>query len=126
MKVAFSATGEGLEAGTSQVFGRCPVFVFVDTETNEYESIPNSAVSEGGGAGIKAAQSVVEKGAMVVVTGNLGPKAFSVLQAAGVESYSVSECTVKEALELYRKGDLQKLGSASTDSHFGIRKAVDK
>ena len=78
MKIAVSAEGAGLEARTSTIFGRCPCMVFVDTDTWACESLPNAAQGASGGAGVQAAQGVVERGAQAVVTGN-GPNAFKVL-----------------------------------------------
>ncbi|MFX0121789.1 MAG: NifB/NifX family molybdenum-iron cluster-binding protein, partial [Candidatus Hodarchaeota archaeon] len=62
MKVVVSAMGEDLNAEVSPIFGRCPMYIFVDTETMEFEAVPNPAMSASGGAGIQAAQFVVSKG----------------------------------------------------------------
>ncbi|MBM4429494.1 MAG: dinitrogenase iron-molybdenum cofactor biosynthesis protein, partial [Chloroflexi bacterium] len=56
MKIVVSAQGDNLDAPASPVFGRCPTYVFVDTDTLAFEALPNPAISEGGGAGIQAAQ----------------------------------------------------------------------
>jgi predicted Fe-Mo cluster-binding NifX family protein len=121
MKIVVSAQGENLEALTSPVFGRCPIYLFVDTETMEFEAVPNPAMSQGGGAGIQAAQFVVNEGAKAVLTGNLGPNAFDVLQAAGVPGYLVQEGTVRGAVEAYKAGRLQAMGSANVAAHAGMR-----
>ena len=68
MRVVVSAQGADLDAEASPVFGRCPVFVFVDTETMATEAVENPALSAGGGAGIQAAQAVVERGVQAVLT----------------------------------------------------------
>lgn len=72
MKVAVTANGTDLDARISPLFGRCSTYILVDTETMEYETIANPAVASGGGAGIQAAQFIVERGAEAVVTGNGG------------------------------------------------------
>ena len=72
MRIVVSAQGETLDAAASPVFGRCPIYIFVDTETMAFDAVPNPAMNQGGGAGIQAAQFVVERGADVVLTGNLG------------------------------------------------------
>jgi predicted Fe-Mo cluster-binding NifX family protein len=97
MKIVISSQGENLDAPTSAVFGRCPSFVFVDTETLAFEALSNPAVSQGGGAGVQAAQFVLNEGAQAVLTGNLGPKAFDGLVAAEVQGYLVPEGTVRQA-----------------------------
>jgi predicted Fe-Mo cluster-binding NifX family protein len=120
MKIVVSSQGEHLEAATSPVFGRCPTFVFVDAETLEFEALPNPAMSQGGGAGIQAAQFVVNQGAGVVLTGNLGPNAFDVLQAAGVPGYLVPEGTVRQAVEAHKAGRLQPMAGANVAAHAGM------
>jgi predicted Fe-Mo cluster-binding NifX family protein len=120
MKIVISSQGEVLEAATSPVFGRCPTFVFVDTETMESQALPNPAMSQGGGAGIQAAQFVVERGAQAVLTGNLGPNAFDVLEAAGVPGYLVPEGTVRQAVEAFKANRLQPMGGANVAAHAGM------
>ena len=110
MKIVVSSQGETLDAPASPVFGRCPTFVFVDSETMASEAVPNPAMSQGGGAGIQAAQFVVNRGAETVLTGNLGPNAFDVLQAAGVPGYLVGEGTVGQAVTAFQAGQLQLAG----------------
>lgn len=120
MKIVVSAQGETLDAPASPVFGRCPAYLFVDTESMQYEAVANPAMDLGGGAGIQAAQFVVERGAQAVLSGNLGPNAFGVLQAAGVPGYLVSEGTVRQAVEAFKAGRLQPMGGANVDAHAGI------
>lgn len=120
MRIVVSAQGENLDAPASPVFGRCPTYVFVDTETMQFEAIPNPAMSQGGGAGIQAAQFVVERGAQAVLTGNLGPNAFDVLSAAGVPGYLVPEGTVAQAVEAFKANRLQPMGGANVAAHAGM------
>jgi predicted Fe-Mo cluster-binding NifX family protein len=120
MKIVVSAQGDTLEAPASPVFGRCPTYLFVDTETMGFEAVPNPAMNQGGGAGIQAAQFVVSHGAQAVLTGNLGPNAFDVLQAAGIPGYLVSEGTVRQAVEAFKAGRLQPLGGANVAAHAGM------
>ena len=120
MRIVVSAQGESLDVPASPVFGRCPTYVFVDTETLEFEAVPNPAMSQGGGAGIQAAQFVVNQGAQAVLSGNLGPNAFDVLQAAGVPGYLISEGTIRQAVEAYKAGQLQPMGGANVAAHTGM------
>jgi predicted Fe-Mo cluster-binding NifX family protein len=121
MRIVVSAQGENLEAPASPVFGRCPIYLFVDTETMQFEAVPNPAMNQGGGAGIQAAQFVVEHGARAVLTGNLGPNAFDVLEAASVPGYLVPEGTVRQAVEALKSGQVQPLGGANVAANAGMR-----
>lgn len=109
MKVVITARGGALDAESSPVFGRCPVFLFVDAETREVEAVENPAVAASGGAGIQAAQLVVDRGAGAVITGRLGPNAARVLEAAGIETRRVGGGTAGEALERFLAGKLPTL-----------------
>jgi len=120
MRIVVSAQGDTLESPTSPVFGRCPTYVFVDSETMSFEATPNPAMSQGGGAGIQAAQFVVERGAQVVLTGNLGPNAYDVLAAAGIPRYLVPEGTVRQAVEAFEAGRLQPMDGANVSAHAGM------
>lgn len=84
MKVVVTSSGTDLEAQVQPNFGRCPIYIFVDTETLQFEAVENPAANAAGGAGIRAAQFVVERGAQAVVTGNVGPNASQVFESAGV------------------------------------------
>ena len=121
MRVVVSANGIDLDASASPVFGRCPVFVFVDVETMTFEAVENPALAAAGGAGIQAAQFVTERGAEAVITGNVGPNAFGVFQAAGVPVYQYAGGTVREAVEAHRNGQLAAAGGASARAHAGMR-----
>lgn len=126
MRIVVSAQGENLDAPASPVFGRCPIYIFVDSETMQFETVPNPAMSQSGGAGIQAAQFVLERGAQAVLTGNLGPNAFDVLQAAGVPGYLVPEGTVRQAVETFKTGRVQPMGSANVAAHAGMGGGVGR
>jgi predicted Fe-Mo cluster-binding NifX family protein len=120
MKIAVTAHGHDLDAPTSPVFGRCPTYILVDTETMQYEAVANPALSASGGAGIQAAQYVAGLGAGAILTGNVGPNAYGVLSAAGVAAYLYDDGTVRQAVEAYKAGKLQALSAPSGPAHAGM------
>jgi len=120
MKIVVTANGQDLDAPTSPVFGRCPTYILVDTETMQFEAVANPALSAGSGAGIQAAQFIIEQGAQAVVTGNVGPNAYGVFAAAGVPVYLYNDGTVRQALEAYKAGELRAVGGPSGPAHAGI------
>ena len=119
MKIAVTANGADLDAPISPVFGRCPTYIFVDTETMQFEAVQNPAISAPGGAGIQAAQFVIERGARAVVTGNVGPNAFGVFRSANVPVFLLGSGIVRNAVEAYKKGLLQSTGGANVAAHSG-------
>lgn len=121
MKVVVTANGADLDAPISPIFGRCARYILVDTETMQYETLANPALGAPGGAGIQAAQFVIEHGAQAVLTGNVGPNAYGVFQAAHVPVFLLGNSTVHNALEAYKKGLLQSTGGANVAAHSGLR-----
>jgi len=84
------------------------------------EAMPNEAIAAPGGAGIQAAQTVVNKGVDVLISGNIGPNAFQVLSAAGVKIVTGAYGTVKEAVEMYKNGKLSETGVSTVAAHAGM------
>ena len=120
MKICVTATAGSLDAQTDPRFGRCAYFVIVDSETKQFETIPNTAAGVSGGAGIQAAQTIANKGVKLLITGNVGPKAFQALSAAGIEIATGVFGTVKDAVEKFKSGELRKTGAPTVGGHFGM------
>ena len=59
-------------------------------------------------------------GAQAVVTGNAGPNAFNVFQAANVPVHLFGGRTVREAVEAYKAGKLQSVAGANVQAHAGM------
>ncbi|MFP3975251.1 MAG: NifB/NifX family molybdenum-iron cluster-binding protein [Dehalococcoidia bacterium] len=120
MKIAVSATGPTLDAEVDPRFGRCQYLVYVDTDTMEFRAEENSNIAAGSGAGVSTAQVVANMGVDAVLTGNTGPKAFQVLEQAGVQIINGASGAVRDAVEAFKSGRFQQTSSPSVDSHFGI------
>ncbi|MCX5903143.1 MAG: NifB/NifX family molybdenum-iron cluster-binding protein [Proteobacteria bacterium] len=120
MKVCISSIGKDLSAFVDPRFGRSQLFLFVDTETMEYECVENPALTAGGGAGTKAAQLVSDKGAQAVLTGNVGPNAFSALNAAGIKIYAGMTGTALQAVEKFKNGLVLPVIGPSVGAHSGM------
>jgi predicted Fe-Mo cluster-binding NifX family protein len=119
MKVAITSEGTDMSSRLDARFGRAKCFLLVDTETEEFAAVDNAqSLNAVQGAGIQAGRNVIDLGAQAVITGNVGPKAFATLQAAGVEVYIGSEGTVAEALAKFKAGQLQQAGEANVEGHW--------
>ncbi len=119
MKIAFSSSGDTLEAALDQRFGRAAKFIIYDTDTASFATVDNTQNLEAAqGAGIQSAQNVVRAGATVLVTGHTGPKAFKVLEEAKVATYLCPTGTVGEALEQWKKGTLKSISEADVEGHW--------
>jgi len=120
MKIAVTASGTDLDSEVDPRFGRCANFIFIDTETDEFEAVPNESVAAGGGAGVQSAQLVADKGAAVVLTGNCGPNAFRTLQAAEIEVIVGVSGAVRDAVSKYKVGEFSRSDAPNVDAKFGV------
>jgi len=105
MKICVSSMGGSLDAKVSERFGRAPYFVIVESGDMSFVPVVNAAESMQGGAGPEAVRQAAEKGAQVVLTGELGPNAKTALEAAGIKGVMglKGDKTVRQAVEEYLK-----------------------
>jgi predicted Fe-Mo cluster-binding NifX family protein len=120
MKIVVTASGPGLDSPVDPRFGRCQYFIFVDPNSLQFEAVENENVMASGGAGIQSAQFVAQKGAEAVITGNLGPNASAALGAAGTKVFLGATGTVREAIQMFKNGQLQETFGPSVQAHSGI------
>lgn len=119
MKLCISASGKDLGAAVDPRFGRAAGYILVDSESGAFEYLENPAAMAGGGAGTRAAQMVIDRGAKAVLTGNIGPNAFAVLKAAGTGMYTGVSGTVQEAVDAFKGGALQAVDAPTAPAHAG-------
>lgn len=120
MKICMTATGSNLNAQMDPRFGRCQYFVIVDSDTMEFEAMPNESIGAMGGAEIQAAQTIVNRGVEVIISGNIGPNAFQILSAADVNIVTGTFDTVRDAVEMYKSGRLTETRGATVAAHTGM------
>ena len=106
MKIAVSSEGPGLESQVDPRFGRAAGFVIVDMENMNTEYADNGASQVmAQGAGIQTAERLSDLGVGAVLSGYVGPKAFTALRAAGMEVYQdMDGRSVGEAVRVYTSG----------------------
>ena len=117
MIIAIPVNENNAEPSICVSFGRAPWFLFHNTLTDETQIIKNPAANAEGGAGIKAAQFVVDHTANVLITVRGGENAAEVLLAADIQIYKAQGSTAKENLALFTEGKLEKLESFHAGFH---------
>jgi predicted Fe-Mo cluster-binding NifX family protein len=122
MKVAVSATESTLDALVDPRFGRCRVFLLVETDDMTFEVVENESGTLGGGAGIQCAQLMARQGVKTVLTGNCGPNAHQTLSAAGIEVVVGCGGTVSEAVARFKAGQCQPASAPNVASHAGMER----
>lgn len=89
------------------VLARAPYFLF--RENGQDSILENPAAQAQGGAGIQAAQFLVDQGADVLITVRCGQNAADVFHAADMKIYKSANKTAAEDLQAFEEGKLAEL-----------------
>lgn len=119
MLVAISAFDNTLEGDVNPRFGRCNNYLLVDTKNDTFKPLPNPAQYEGHGAGVSAAQMIVNSNVDAIISGNIGPNAFRILQAANIPIYTFYG-KIKDALSKLKNNQLEAQGQPTNQGHVGM------
>ncbi len=118
MKIAISAKGESLNSETDQRFGRCEYYIILDSDTETIiKTAKNENIDASGGAGTKTAQNVIREGAEIVITGNIGPNAYNVLDSAKIKIFTGISGTVGESIRMFKAGQLKQVFGNTVRGH---------
>jgi predicted Fe-Mo cluster-binding NifX family protein len=120
MKVAVTSQGPDLESPVDPRFGRAKYLLIVDTDTGQFTAHDNTQnLNTPQGAGIQVAQTVSNLGVEVVLTGNVGPKAFTTLQVGRIDVCTGASGTARDAIEDFKSGRLQPVTKPNVAGHWG-------
>ena len=117
MKIAIPVDEKTLESSVCASFGRTPYFLIYDTETKESVFIDNSAAASTGGAGIKAAQTIVDNKAGALLTPRCGQNAADVIKSADIKIFKTTSASVKDNIAAYIDGKLPMLDEIHAGFH---------
>ena len=117
MKIAIPVEEKTLESSICASFGRTPYFLIYDTETKESTFIDNGAAASTGGAGIKAAQTVVDQKANILLTPRCGENAADVIKSADIKIFKTTSASVKDNIAAFVDGKLPLLDEIHAGFH---------
>lgn len=117
MKIAMPVDDKTMESSVCVSFGRTPYFLIYDTENKESVFLDNSAAASQGGAGIKAAQTVVDKQVDALLTPRCGENAAEVFNAANVKIYKTMNDSIKDNIAAFEDGRLSLLDEIHAGLH---------
>lgn len=100
-------------------FGRAPFFSITDTANGRSEVVENTATTSEGGAGIRAAQAVLDLRAEALIAPRLGENAANVLRTAGVKLYEPKFDGVEANVGALLAGSLKPLTAIHPGFHHG-------
>ena len=113
MNLAISSLDGKFDTQFSSRFGRCESFIFIDTETGDWEPKPNPATLTRGGAGAQVVQFLSANGVEATISGRYGPTAFTALDAAGIQAFVADSGTPEELLDKFQANELVQVNDAT-------------
>jgi predicted Fe-Mo cluster-binding NifX family protein len=109
MNIILTTISPTINSRVDARFGRSTYFLLVDTDTMEARPLPNNGASASRGAGTQAAQFVVKQEVDAVISGDFGPNAYRVLDAAGLPLYLLgTSYTARDAVDRFKAGKLER------------------
>lgn len=117
MKIAIPVNNNSIESGVSESFGRAPYFLIYDTESNESAFLENSAAASQGGAGIVAAQALVDSNIDTLITPRCGENAADVFNIAKIKIYKIINNSINENIEAFNNDKLSLLEEIHSGFH---------
>lgn len=122
MKIAIPVNKESMDGGVCLSFGRAPYFLIYDMDSEKSNFITNAAAESQGGAGIKAAQLIVDNGVEALITPRCGKNAADVLNAAEIKLYNIKSDSVEDNIKAFADKELPLLDEIHAGFHNHGRK----
>lgn len=119
MKIAVTAQGNDRQSPVDPHFARARYFFVADLANNVFTVRNNVALQQTPHlAGTQAAGTLISLGVQAVITGHIGPKAFTTLTSAGVRVFQTQARTVAEAIDSFQAGTLVEFSTANVGEHW--------
>lgn len=109
MLIAVPLNEKNCEDGICPSFGRALYYLIYTTDTKEMIFLENSAANSQGGAGIKAAQLLIDQKIDVLITPRCGENAAVALKSAGIQIFKSIGDSVNDNLSSYLNSKLEIL-----------------
>lgn len=109
MIIALPVQSQEIPLKLNSTLGRSPWFYLYNTSTKTGEFITNTAAQLSGGAGIKAAQLLLDHNIDVLITPRSGTNALDVFKEANVKVYESASTDVLENIVLFDENKLNSI-----------------
>ena len=117
MILAIPAGEKNIQSLVYSSFGRAPFFLFYNTKEESFHFVENDAAQSSGGAGIKAAQTIVDHQANTVLSPQCGQNAAEVLQGANIPILQSIQGSLQENIQAFTSGLLNPLHDIHEGHH---------
>ncbi len=84
-KIAVPSMGKTWESLISNSFGRCPFIIIYDKENEKYRAFENLGAKVQDGSGLKAAEILIQNRTDILLTLEIGRKAYSLLSKEHID-----------------------------------------
>ena len=120
MKIAICSQSDNAESKVDARFGRSAFFAVYDDTEKQWKFVPNSQNMQAAqGAGIQAAQAIVDANVNVLIASNVGPKAMAALGTNNIAVFKIDpNVTLEQALAKYQTGELVQIQQANVEGHW--------
>lgn len=117
MIVAIPVEDKEAEGKVCPSFGRAPYYMIYNSDDQSLSFMNNDAATAAGGAGIKAAQLLVDAKVEAVATPRCGKNAAEVLSGANIKIFQTSGDDLKSNMDALTKDGLAALNSFHAGFH---------
>lgn len=117
MIISMPVDDKKLESTICISYGRAPYFLIYDTETDQHLFLENTAANSQGGAGVKAAQILVDENVSILITPRCGENAAEVFNDAGVKIYKSNGKSIIENIHAFKAQSLEILSEVHAGLH---------
>ena len=119
MKIAIPVEEKSSSTKICISFGRTPYFLVFDDAKKEYNFLENTAAESRGGAGVKAAQFIVDNKVDVLLAPRCGENEAEIFNTAKVKLYKTINDSVEDNLKAFSEGKLELLQEVHPGFHHG-------
>ena len=121
MKICVPTMGKrGLDEQVGEHFGRVPTYTVVDTETKEVNIIDNTSEHMGGRG--YPPDIIAKTGTQAMLCSGLGRRAITMFEDLGIMVYVGANGTVRDALLMWKEGQLQPATDENACRQHAFRK----
>lgn len=122
MIIGIPVEGKSMDSNVSNNFGRTEFYLVYDDETEKSVFIKNTAAESQSGAGIEAAQILVDENIDILIAPRCGKNAADVLKSANIKIYKSNSNSIKDNLKDLKEGKLDELLETHPGLHKGRRR----
>lgn len=117
MIIGIPVDKDSMEGNVSTHFGRTDFFLIYNTEDKEATFVKNAAAQSAGGAGIKAAQLIVDHKVDALISPRLGQNAAEVINSQNIKLYQSITGSIGENIKALEEDKLSPLNNIHEGFH---------